>query len=204
MRCGALGEGVRSRDFWLLFASFFVCGASTNGLIGTHLIAYCVDHGIPEVQGAGLLAAMGLFDLAGTTLSGWRADRVSNRVLLSWYYGLRGLSLLYLPYSGFTLVGLTTFAVFYGLDWVATVPPTVRLAAEGFGRERAALVFGWVFTAHQIGAATAALGGGLARDLLGSYLPAFMIAGAACLLGAAVILLLPQRRQPAAVTVAAE
>jgi predicted MFS family arabinose efflux permease len=198
-----LREASRSRMFWALFITFFICGGSTNGLVQTHFIPLCVDMGMLQVQAASALALMGAFDFVGTILSGWLSDRYNNRGLLFWYYGLRGLSLLYLPYSGFTLVGLTTFAVFYGLDWVATVPPTVRLAAEGFGRERAALVFGWVFTAHQIGAATAALGGGLARDLLGSYMPAFMIAGAACLLGAAVILLLPQRRRPSGVAVAA-
>jgi predicted MFS family arabinose efflux permease len=155
------------------------------------------------VQAAGVLALMGAFDFAGTIFSGWLSDRFDNRWLLFWYYGLRGLSLLYLPYSGFTLVGLTTFAVFYGLDWVATVPPTVRLAAQGFGRERAAVVFGWVFTAHQLGAATAAFGGGLARDTLGSYLPAFLAAGLACAVAAVVILIIP-RPQPRPVLVAAE
>src|SRR5262249_22736091 len=123
---GVLGRGSKSLGFWLLFASLFVCGASTNGLIGTHLIAYCFDHGIPEVQSASLLAAMGIFDLIGTTASGWLSDRYDSRWLLFWYYGLRGLALLYLPYSGFSLYGLSLFAVFYGLDWIATVPPTVR------------------------------------------------------------------------------
>src|SRR5208282_5220981 len=131
----ALGRGVKSGDFWLLAGSFFICGASTNGLIGTHLIAYCLDHGIPEVRAAGLLAAMGIFDIIGTTLSGWLSDRYSSRALLFWYYGLRGLSLLYLPYSGFDFYSLSIFAVFYGLDWIATVPPTVRLISDAFGRQ---------------------------------------------------------------------
>ncbi len=127
----ALGDGLRSRDFWLLAGSFFICGASTNGLIGTHLIPACVDHGIPEVTGASLLAMMGVFDFAGTTLSGWLSDRWSNRGLLAWYYGLRGLSLIYLPFAfGISVYGLPLFAVFYGLDWIATVPPTVRLAGR--------------------------------------------------------------------------
>jgi len=117
-----LGNASKSGGFWLLCASFFVCGASTNGLIGTHLISYCIDHGLPEVTGAGLLAAMGVFDLFGTTISGWLSDRYDSRWLLFWYYGLRGLSLIYLPYSGFSLYGLSFFAVFYGLDWIATVP----------------------------------------------------------------------------------
>lgn len=123
-----LWQASKSRDFWLLFFSFFVCGASTNGYIGTHLIAMCGDYGMNEVQGASLLAAMGIFDLIGTTLSGWLSDRFNSRVLLFWYYGLRGLSLIYLPYAfGLEFFGLPLFAVFYGLDWIATVPPTVRL-----------------------------------------------------------------------------
>jgi MFS family permease len=130
----ALRDGLRSRDFWLLAGSFFICGASTNGLIGTHLIPACLDHGIPQVAGASLLAAMGIFDLVGTTLSGWLSDRWSNRGLLAWYYGLRGLSLIYLPFAfDLSFYGLSLFAVFYGLDWIATVPPTVRLAAKIFG-----------------------------------------------------------------------
>ena len=131
----ALRDGLRSRDFWLLAGSFFICGASTNGLIGTHLIPACLDHGIPQVTSAGLLAAMGVFDLVGTTLSGWLTDRWSNRWLLAWYYGLRGLSLLYLPFAfDLSFYGLSLFAVFYGLDWIATVPPTVRLAANDLRR----------------------------------------------------------------------
>lgn len=138
----ALGRGAKSGGFWLLFASFFVCGASTNGLIGTHLISYCIDHGIPEITGAGLLAAMGIFDLIGTTASGWLSDRYDSRWLLFWYYGLRGLSLLYLPYSGFSLSGLSLFAVFYGLDWIATVPPTMRLTTNLFGKRMRRLFLG--------------------------------------------------------------
>ena len=124
----ALGRGMRSRDFWFLFGSFFICGASTNGLIGTHLIPACIDHGIPEIQAAGLLAIMGIFNFVGTTASGWLSDRWNNRYLLCWYYGLRGLSLIFLPFSfDFSFYGLSIFAIFYGLDWIATVPPTVRL-----------------------------------------------------------------------------
>jgi predicted MFS family arabinose efflux permease len=153
----ALRDGVKTRDFWLLAGSFFVCGASTNGVIGTHLIPACSDHGIPEVRAAGLLAMMGIFDFFGTTGSGWLTDRVDSRVLLSWYYGLRGLSLIFLPYAfQYNFYGLSLFAMFYGLDWIATVPPTVRLAEKAFGKENAALMFGWVLTAHQAGAAAAA------------------------------------------------
>lgn len=183
---GALRDASKTRVFWVLFATFFICGASTNGLIQTHLIPLCVDFGVPEVRAAGLLALMGVFDFVGTVASGWLSDRYDNRWLLFWYYGLRGLSLLFLPYSDFTLYGLSLFAVFYGLDWIATVPPTVRLTAERFGRERANLVFGWVFAGHQIGAACAAFGAGYARSTLDSYLPAFFIAGLLCL-GAALL-----------------
>lgn len=196
---GVLREASRSRVFWALFVTFFVCGGSTNGLVQMHFIPLCLDQGLLQVQAASALALMGAFDFLGTIFSGWLSDRFDNRWLLFWYYGLRGLSLLFLPYSGFTLVGLTTFAVFYGLDWVATVPPTVRLAAQGFGRDKAALVFGWVFTAHQLGAATAALGGGMVRDSFGSYVPAFLAAGLACLLASAVIMGAPRARPVVAV-----
>jgi sugar phosphate permease len=185
----ALGEGMRSRDFWLLFGTFFICGLSTNGLIGTHLIPACFDHGIPEVKAASLLAVMGVFDLVGTLGSGWLSDRWSNRALLFWYYGLRGLSLLFLPFSfDLSFYGLSLFAVFYGLDWVATVPPTVRLAADCFGREKSGLMFGWIFCGHQLGAAAAAYGAGLIRTDFGDYLSAFMIAGAFCLLASLLVL----------------
>ncbi len=179
-----LTQAARTRAFWLLFFTFFVCGLSTNGLIGTHFIPMCQDFGMAEVAAAGVLAIMGAFDFVGTIGSGWLSDRIDARKLLFVYYGLRGLSLLALPFSTFSVYGLTIFAVFYGLDWIATVPPTVRLCAQRFGRERAALVFGWVFTAHQLGAAVAAMGGGLSRDLLASYVPAFVISGALCLLAA--------------------
>ncbi len=190
---GALRDAAKTRVFWVLFATFFICGASTNGLVQTHLIPLCVDFGVPEVRGAGLLALIGVFDFVGTVASGWLSDRYDNRWLLFWYYGLRGLSLLYLPYSDFTVYGLSIFAVFYGLDWIATVPPTVRLTAERFGRERANLVFGWVFAGHQIGAACAAFGAGFARSTLQSYLPAFFVAGALCLIAALLVPMLGRR-----------
>ena len=184
----ALGQGVRSRDFWFLAGSFFICGASTNGLIGTHLIPACIDHGIPAVAGASLLAMMGFFDFFGTTASGWLTDRFDSRKLLAWYYGLRGLSLLFLPYSfDFSFYGLSLFAVFYGLDWIATVPPTVRLAGRVFGEENAALMFGWIAASHQIGAASAAWLAGLVRTDTGNYLAAFISAGLLCLLAALLV-----------------
>jgi len=195
----ALGEGLRSRDFWLLAGGFFVCGLSTNGLIGTHLIPACFDHGIPEVRAAGLLAVMGVFDLVGTTLSGWLSDRWDSRRLLFWYYGLRGISLIFLDAAfGPDVFGLWLFAVFYGLDWIATVPPTVKLAAQAFGRERAGVMFGWIFAAHQIGAAVAAFGAGWIRTDLGDYWLAFVASGIACLF-AAVMSLMVGRKAPVAV-----
>jgi sugar phosphate permease len=184
----ALGHGIRSRDFWFLAGSFFICGASTNGLVGTHLIPACIDHGIPAVAGASLLAMMGFFDLIGTTASGWLTDRFDSRKLLAWYYGLRGLSLLFLPYSfDLSFYGLSVFAVFYGLDWIATVPPTVRLAGQAFGEENAALMFGWIAASHQIGAAAAAWLAGLLRTETGDYFSAFFSAGLLCLLAALLV-----------------
>ena len=186
---GALAQASRTRDFWLLFFSFFICGASTNGYVGTHLIAMCGDYGMTEVQGASLLATMGIFDLFGTTLSGWLSDRFNSRVLLFWYYGLRGLSLMYLPHAfGIDFFGLPLFAVFYGLDWIATVPPTVRLATDVFGKERAPIIFGWVVAGHQLGAAFAAFGAGLLRSSLGTYTVASMISGGLCLVAAVIVL----------------
>ena len=174
----ALRQASASPTFWLLFGTFFVCGLTTNGLVGTHLIAYCGDHGIPPVKAAGLLSLMGLFDLFGTTGSGWLTDRYDPRKLLFVYYGLRGLSLMALPFLDFGAGSLTTFAIFYGLDWIATVPPTVKLATLTFGERDAPIIFGWVFVGHQLGAATAAFAAGLIRSETGSYGPAFLIAGA--------------------------
>jgi MFS family permease len=188
-----LARGSRSVDFWLLFASFAVCGFSTNGLVATHLIPYCIDHGIPEVSAASLLAAMGVFDLIGTTFSGWLTDRCNPRVLLFWYYGLRGLSLIILPFSSFDLVSLSIFAVFYGLDWVATVPPTVTLTNEVFGRKDAPVIVSWIVCGHQLGGALAAIGGGVLRDATGSYLAAFIASGAACLIASLLVLRIARR-----------
>ena len=203
-----LRDGLRSRWFWLLAGTFFICGASTNGLVGTHLIPACLDHGIPMVAAAGLLAAMGVFDLVGTTASGWLTDRWDSRKLLGWYYGLRGLSLFALPAA---LAGPESarwgFAVFYGLDWVATVPPTARLAADAFGRERVGIMFGWIVAAHQLGAAAAAWGAGAVRSGLGGYRPAFVAAGALCLAAAAAFFAagarhpVPARLTPSVATV---
>ena len=185
-----LRDCVRVPTFWVLFATFFVCGSSTNGLVQTHFITLCHDYGLAATAAASVLAMMGAFDFIGTIGSGWLSDRFDNRWLLFWYYGLRGLSLLYLPFTDFTFYGLSLFAVFYGLDWIATVPPTVKLTADRFGRERAGMVFGWIFAGHQIGAASAAFGAGLVRTEYSTYLPAFFIAGALCLLAATLVLTL--------------
>ena len=189
----ALGYASRTRTFWLLFGTFFVCGLSTNGLIGTHLIAFCADNGIPEVQAAGMLAAMGIFDILGTTFSGWLSDRYDSRVLLAIYYGLRGLSLLYLPYSDFSFYGLGLFTMFYGLDWIATVPPTVRLTTATFGVERGPVVYGWIGAGHQLGAAIAAFGAGVLRVQTNRYVEAFPLAGAACIVAAMLAMLIRTR-----------
>jgi sugar phosphate permease len=185
-----LGLASRSTAFWVLFGTFFVCGLSTSGLIQTHFISLCGDYGLAAVPAASVLAMIGGFDFAGTIASGWLSDRFDNRKLLFWYYGLRGVSLLWLPHSDFTFYGLSLFAMFYGLDWVATVPPTVKLASASFGRERGAIIFGWIFAGHQLGGAVAAYGAGLSRTLLLTYTPALYAAGAACLIAAGGIFLI--------------
>ena len=184
----ALREASRSSTFWVLFLTFYVCGLSTNGLIQTHWISLCGDFGIAPVGAAGMLAMIGILDLIGTIFAGWLSDRYDNRWLLFWFYGLRGLSLLYLPFSDFTIIGLSIFGIFYGLDWVATVPPTVKRTVERFGPERATLTFGWIFAGHQLGAATAAFGAGATRTILGTYLPAIYVAGAMCLVAAMLVI----------------
>jgi len=194
----ALGEGVRSRDFWLLATTFFVCGFTTNGLVGTHMIALCSDHGMDAVAAGGLLAIMGLFDLVGTTASGWLTDRIDPRKLLFAYYGLRGLSLIYLPFANFTFFGLSLFAVFYGLDWIATVPPTLAVANRTFGIKKAPILFGWISASHQIGAASAAFFAGASRTGTGSYLQSFVIAGFVAVAAAFLALMIGTKRQETA------
>jgi sugar phosphate permease len=187
----AFAESARSRDFWLIAGSYFVCGASTNGLIGTHLIPACADHGLAEVTGAGLLAATGVFSFLGGTLSGWLSDRWDNRLLLAWYYGLRGLSLLYLPFAfDMSVYGLSLFSIFYGLDWIAGVPPTVRLLTRVVGPERTGIMVAWITVIHQVGGALAAYLGGVLRISFGSYLEAFVLAGLLCFAAALMALLI--------------
>lgn len=189
-----LRRAAGTRVFWYLFATFFICGFTTNGLVGTHLIAFCGDMGIGQVQAAGLQSLMGIFDLIGTTLSGWLTDRFDPRKLLGVYYGIRGLSLIYLPYSGFSSTSLIIFAVLYGLDWIATVPPTLRLSNEAFGDRSGPIVFGWIVAGHQVGAATAAFFGGTMRELQGNYELAFLIAGMTAIAAACISLLINTSR----------
>jgi sugar phosphate permease len=191
----ALRDASRYRDFWLLAGTYFICGASTNGLIGTHLIPACIDHGFTEVTGATLLATMGVFNFFGTTASGWLSDRVDNRLLLFTYYGLRALSLVYLPFSFVDFYTMSLFAMFYGLDWFATTAPTVRLLTDAVGREKAGLAYGWVFAAHQMGGASAAVIAGLFRVNFGDYMFAFMLSGTLCLFAAIAALFIGRGRK---------
>jgi predicted MFS family arabinose efflux permease len=192
-----LVEGARQRPFWLLAGGFFICGISTNGLVQPHFIPAAHDHGMPVTTAAGLLAVVGIFDIAGTVFSGWLTDRVDPRVLLLAYYGLRGFSLFLLPplFGPELHVSMIAFIVFYGLDWVATVPPTLALCREHFGA-RAPVVFGWVFASHQLGSAVAAFGGGVIRDVTGSYDLAWLLAGGLCLLAAGMSIAIRRRPTP--------
>jgi predicted MFS family arabinose efflux permease len=191
---GALSSAARTRSFWLLAGGFAICGASTNGLVGTHFIPAAHDHGMPETAAAGLLALIGVFDIAGTIASGWLTDRVDSRLLLGVYYALRGASLLVLPslFGASAHPSMLVFILFYGLDWVATVPPTVTLCRQYFGAS-GPIVFGWVFASHQIGAAFAATAAGVVRDRLGNYTLAWYVAGALALAAAGLSLLMRRR-----------
>jgi predicted MFS family arabinose efflux permease len=179
-----LRDSMKVRDFWILTGSFLVCGLSTNGLIGTHFIPACGDHGMPQITAASLLALIGVFDVIGTLFSGWLTDRVDPRKLLFFYYLLRGLSLFLLPHILFASPHPSTlvFIIFYGLDWVATVPPTVLLCRTILGPERGTVVYGWVFASHQIGGAIAAYGAAVIHTKFGDYSWAFYISGLLCVL----------------------
>ena len=196
-----LSKSSKSKDFWILFGTFFVCGLSTNGLIGTHFIPAAHDHGMGETVAAGLLAMVGVFDVVGTIFSGWLTDRMDPRKLLFIYYGLRGLSLFLLPSILFSTLHPSTlvFIIFYGLDWVATVPPTIMLCREILGPQRATVVYGWVFVGHQIGASVAAIGAALLRVKLGDYALAFYISATMCLVASFAVLQISNEKTTAEV-----
>ncbi|NNG40451.1 MFS transporter [Flexivirga sp. ID2601S] len=192
----------RNRAFWFLAGTFAICGATTNGLVSTHFIPAAMDHGMHETTAASLLALVGIFDIVGTIGSGWLTDRVDPRVLLVVYYGLRGVALSLLPslFSSSMHPNMLAFVLFYGLDWVATVPPTMALAREHFG-DRAPVVFGWIFACHQLGAAVAAWGAGWIRDDTGTYASAFYLAAVLCLVAAAVCLTIRRTSTPSSAQV---
>jgi predicted MFS family arabinose efflux permease len=182
-------------DFWALAAAFAICGATTNGLIGIHFIPSAHDHGMATTVAAGLLAAVGIFDIVGTIASGWLTDSFDPRLLLVVYYAFRGVGLLLLPWllSDVVHPSMIAFIVIYGLDWVATVPPTAALCRRLFG-ERGTIVFGWVFASHQLGAAAAALGAGVIRDTLGEYTYAWWGGAALCAIAAVLSIVVGRRR----------
>jgi sugar phosphate permease len=192
-----LREAARTKAFWVLAGTFFVCGWTTNGLIGAHFIPAAHDHGMPATTAAGLLALVGIFDFVGTILSGWLSDRVDSRILLVFYYGLRGLALFTVPF----VLGPTVeppmifFIVFYGLDWIATVPPTIALTRKYFGAARTGVIYGWIFASHMVGAAVAAGFAGAIRDIQGDYFIAWITAAVLCLVAAASFILLREREQ---------
>ena len=190
-----LFAAVKVKAFWLLAGSFFICGLSTSGLIGTHFVSYCISFGIPLVTAASFLSFMGIFNLVGTTLSGWLSDRFDNRWLLFWYYLLRGASLVLLPYALVqgSLPLLIMFTVFYGLDWIATVPPTVSISRQIFGTQKSGIIYGWIFASHQAGAAVAAYGGGLIYKLFNSYTWAFFLAGVFCVLAGLFVIIVKKQ-----------
>ncbi|MFJ7665854.1 MFS transporter [Lysinibacillus sp. NPDC097195] len=191
-----LFEAVKVKEFWLLAGSFFICGLSTSGLIGTHFVSYCISFGIPLVTAASFLSFMGVFNLVGTTLSGWLSDRFDNRWLLFWYYLLRGASLVFLPFAlaqgSITL--LILFTAFYGLDWIATVPPTIGISRQIFGAQKSGIIYGWIFASHQAGAAVAAYGGGLIYKFFNSYTWAFFLAGVFCLLASLFVIIVKKQK----------
>jgi sugar phosphate permease len=191
----SLREALRSRDFWLLAASFFICGYTTNGLIGTHLLPHTIEHGFVEAEISYALALMGLMNIFGTLASGWLSDRYDNRRLLAMYYGFRGLSLAALPFI-LEIRGMFIFSIIYGLDWVATVPPTVNLTVKHFGRGSLGLLYGWIFCSHMIGAGIASYAGGFFRDRLGDYHLIFISAALMGIIASALSLSISDTRKP--------
>jgi predicted MFS family arabinose efflux permease len=169
-------RAVRTSDFWFLAGTFFVCGATSNGLVGQHFIPHAVDHGFTAIAASTALAVMGVFNFVGTIASGWLTDRWDPRKLLLIYYSLRGVSLFFVPFIHDTMT-IAAFAILFGLDYIATVPPTVALVADRFGRHNVGIVYGWVFAAHMMGAAIAAWAAGVVREGVGDYAAAFVAAG---------------------------
>ena len=194
-----LGRASRSRDFWLVAGTFFVCGATTNGYIGTHFMAICGDVGISQVHAASLVAVIGIFSLIGSTAAGWISDRLASRYLLFALYGMRGIALFILP---FALTGpnttyiLPAFMVFYGLDWLATGAPNVRALTEALGKEDTPIAFGWIGVAHQLGAGSSALITGIIRTNTGSYFSTFDLYGTICIIAAIASLGIGAGRRP--------
>lgn len=190
-----LFSALKAKEFWLLAGSFFICGLSTSGLIGTHFISYCISFGIPLVTAASLLSFMGVFNMVGTTLSGFLSDRFDNRWLLFWYYLFRGASLVLLPFALMSgnITWIIVFTVFYGLDWVATVPPTINLSRQIFGLQKSAIIYGWIYAAHQAGAAVAAYGGGLVYKYFNNYTWAFTMAGVFCVLASLFVIVVKKQ-----------
>ncbi len=200
---GALRRALPTRSFWVLIGGYAVCGFTTNGLIQTHFIPLLQDHGIAEDAAAGVFAMMAMFDFVGAIGAGYLTDRYDPRKLLLFYYLVRAAVLLLLPFSGFSGWQLALFGMFYGLGWIAPVPPTIRLTSESFGTAQGSLVFGWLFAGHQLGSAAAALGAGIVHDSLGSYTPSFLLGGALCLIAGATALLLPREGRRGAEAAAA-
>ncbi len=183
----ALLGAIKHPSFWMLAITFFICGLTSSGIVGQHFIPFCADNNVGIIAASSYLAVMGVFNFLGTMSSGWLSDRYNNYNLLIIYYGLRGVSLIFLPYSDFDIFALTLWAIFFGLDYIATVPPTVKLTGGAFGVVNGPVVFGWIFSAHQFGSALAAYGAGVSRDSLSTYLPSFIVAGLFCFFAALLI-----------------
>jgi sugar phosphate permease len=197
---GVMGRAIRTSDFWFLAGTFFICGATSNGLVGQHFIPHAVDHGFTPVAASSALAVMGVFNFVGTIASGWLTDRVDPRRLLLVYYGFRGVSLLFLPFIHDTM-SIAAFAILFGLDYIATVPPTVALVADRFGQHNVGVVYGWVFASHMVGAAVAAWVAGIVRENVGDYAAAFVAAGWIAIVAGFAALAIRRKGPDAEVTV---
>ncbi len=184
-----LRSAISQPAFWILSGTFFICGLSSTGIVGQHFIPFCADNNVGIIAASSYLAIMGVFNFMGTIGSGWLSDRYDNYKLLMWFYGLRALSLLYLPFSGFEFFNLLLWAIFFGLDFIATVPPTVKLTSKYFGVINGPVLFGWIFAAHQMGSALAASSAGWSRDTILSYTPSFIAAGFLSMLAVFLIII---------------